>query len=70
MIEVNPCPKCGSDNIQISAFSILPDVIAKCEDCEYNIDVQVPWEDMNEEEHDEKSLKEVLEIWNKQEEKS
>lgn len=58
------CPKCGSDNVCVYAFDISSSVVAMCEDCKYCLVIDVPWEDMTIEEHDEVGHEIIAEQWN------
>ncbi|MGF1919258.1 Lar family restriction alleviation protein [Enterococcus faecalis] len=64
-IHIKPCPFCGSENISFNAFSISSDAYVFCENCKACIEVKVPWNDMNEKEHDKVCFEKLLTKWNK-----
>lgn len=45
--ELKPCPKCGSKNLNTYAFNLSADAGICCEDCEFGIEEEIPWEDLN-----------------------
>jgi len=63
-IELLPCPFCGGTEINTGAFSYCPDCFIKCETCGANFELEVPWEDMDEKEHDKKCYELLKEKWN------
>lgn len=64
-IHIKPCPFCGSENISFNAFSILSDAYVLCEQCNAGIEISVPWDGMDEEEHDKVCFEKLSVIWNK-----
>lgn len=62
--EINPCPFCGATDISLNAFSISEDAYILCKSCKAGIEIQVPWNGMNEEEHDAVCTRVLLEKWN------
>lgn len=64
-IHTKPCPFCGSENISFNAFSISSDAYVLCEKCNASIEISVPWDGMNEKEHDEVCLEKLSVLWNK-----
>lgn len=69
-IHIKPCPFCGSENISFNAFSILSDAYVLCEQCNASIEISVPWDDMDEKEHDKVCFEKLLVLWNKRASKS
>ena len=60
-----PCPKCGKDELDAGAYSILSDCYAECVNCGFTIESEVSWENCNsEQEHDDKCIEHLKEIWN------
>ncbi|MBO1106105.1 restriction endonuclease [Enterococcus faecalis] len=64
-IHLKPCPFCGSENISFNAFSISSDAYVLCEQCNASIEISVPWDDMDEKEHDKVCLEKLSVLWNK-----
>ena len=64
-IHIKPCPFCGSENISFNAFSISSDAYVLCEQCNASIEISVPWDDMDEKEHDKVCFEKLLVLWNK-----
>ncbi|MDH5056713.1 Lar family restriction alleviation protein [Enterococcus faecalis] len=64
-IHIKPCPFCGSENISFNAFSILSDAYVLCEQCNASIEISVPWDDMDEKEHDKVCFEKLSVLWNK-----
>lgn len=65
MKKVKSCPFCGGTDISFNAFSISEDAYVLCKDCNAGIEIQVPWDGMNEEEHDGACYEKLLKIWNR-----
>ncbi|EGO2631661.1 restriction endonuclease [Enterococcus faecalis] len=63
-IHIKPCPFCGSENISFNAFSILSDAYVLCEQCNASIEISVPWDDMDEKEHDKVCFEKLSILWN------
>ncbi|EPI29323.1 hypothetical protein D350_02031 [Enterococcus faecalis VC1B-1] len=63
-IHIKPCPFCGSENISFNAFSISSDAYVLCEQCNANIEISVPWDDMDEKEHDKVCFEKLSILWN------
>lgn len=63
--HLNPCPFCGSENISFNAFSISSDAYVLCEQCNASIEISVPWDDMDEKEHDKVCFEKLSALWNK-----
>ena len=63
-IHLKPCPFCGSENISFNAFSISSDAYVLCEQCNANIEISVPWDDMDEKEHDKVCFEKLSILWN------
>lgn len=59
-----PCPFCDSEKISMGAYSISPDCYIRCESCGCVIEKEVPWNGMNQEEHDRECAKFLIEAWN------
>ncbi|MGH2003722.1 Lar family restriction alleviation protein [Enterococcus faecalis] len=64
-VYVKPCPFCGSENTCFNAFSILSDAYVLCKQCNASIEISVPWDDMDEKEHDKVCFDKLLTKWNK-----
>ncbi|WP_242384530.1 Lar family restriction alleviation protein [Enterococcus faecalis] len=64
-IHIKPCPFCGSENISFNAFSISSDAYVLCEQCNASIEISVPWDGMDEKEHDKVCFEKLLVLWNK-----
>ena len=64
-IHIKPCPFCGSENISFNAFSISSDAYVLCEQCNASIEISVPWDDMDEKEHDKVCFEKLSVLWNK-----
>ncbi len=64
-IHIKPCPFCGSENISFNAFSILSDAYVLCDKCNASIEISVPWDDMDEKEHDKVCFEKLSVLWNK-----
>ena len=64
-IHIKPCPFCGSENISFNAFSISSDAYVLCEQCNASIEISVPWDDLDEKEHDKVCLEKLSVLWNK-----
>ncbi|MGC3434459.1 Lar family restriction alleviation protein [Enterococcus faecalis] len=64
-IHIKPCPFCGSENISFNAFSISSDAYVLCEQCNASIEISVPWNDMDEKEHDKVCFEKLSVLWNK-----
>ncbi len=57
------CPNCGGENLHFYAFSICADCGVRCDDCDFEIESEVSWEDCSsEEEHDKKCYKHLVEL--------
>ena len=69
-IHIKPCPFCGSENISFNAFSISSDAYVLCEQCNASIEISVPWDDIDEKEHDKVCFEKLLVLWNKRASKS
>ena len=41
--DLLPCPFCGSEDLDMRAFSIVPDCHIVCNGCGASIEKQVPW---------------------------
>ena len=66
MNELKPCPFCGGENIKIGAYSICPDCLVVCENCNASIELTIPWkENESEKEHGERCWKALEEAWNR-----
>ncbi|MDU3861748.1 MAG: Lar family restriction alleviation protein [Enterococcus faecalis] len=63
-IHIKPCPFCGSENISFNAFSILSDAYVLCKQCNASIEISVPWDDMDEKEHDKVCFEKLSILWN------
>lgn len=62
----NVCPKCGGEELEGGAFSISPDCYLVCSTCGFEIEEEVSWKGCkSEEEHDERCLQHLKEVWNK-----
>ena len=66
-IELKPCPFCGGNNIKCGAFAIVTDCYVECTDCGAMFETEVPWGNMNEEEHDRACLEKLAKLWNRRE---
>lgn len=64
-IYVEPCPFCGSEAISFNAFSISSDAYVLCKQCNASIEISVPWDNMNEREHDKVCFEKLATLWNK-----
>lgn len=65
------CPKCGSENLHFGAFSISPDCEVYCDDCDFYLVSEVPWEGCNsEKKHDEKCYDHLVNLINKEYDKN
>ena len=64
MNELKPCPFCGENDISMGAFSISPDCYIEC-GCGARIELQIPWNDLHEEEHDAICAEKLIEAWNR-----
>ncbi|NSN29704.1 Lar family restriction alleviation protein [Enterococcus faecalis] len=64
-IHIKPCPFCGSENISFNSFSISLDAYVLCEQCNASIEISVPWDDMDEKEHDKVCFEKLSALWNK-----
>ncbi|WP_445449045.1 Lar family restriction alleviation protein [Enterococcus faecalis] len=64
-VYVKPCPFCGSEKISFNAFSISPDAYVLCKQCNASIEISVPWDDMDEKEHDKVCFEKLSVLWNK-----
>lgn len=64
-IKVKSCQFCGSGKVNFHVFSISEDAYVFCENCKACIEVKVPWNDMNEKEHDGVCFYKLLTKWNK-----
>lgn len=62
--NVKPCPFCGSSKINFGAFSISADAYVSCTGCGAGIEIQVPWDEMDEKEHDAVCFEKLLNQWN------
>ena len=40
--ELKPCPKCGSDNLELDSSSALSLSWVSCNDCEFKLQKKVP----------------------------
>ena len=59
------CPKCGSTNLEFYAFSFVPDCGVRCNDCGFEIESEVSWDECDSEEaHDEKCGEHLIELLN------
>ncbi|EGO2729936.1 Lar family restriction alleviation protein [Enterococcus faecalis] len=63
-IHLKSCPFCGSENISFNTFSISSDAYVLCEQCNASIEISVPWDDMDEQEHDKVCLEKLSVFWN------
>lgn len=63
-IYVEPCPFCGSEDISFNAFSISSDAYVLCKQCNASIEISVPWDNMNEREHDKVCFEKLSVLWN------
>lgn len=63
-IYVEPCPFCGSEDISFNAFSISSDAYVLCKQCNASIEISVPWDNMNEREHDKVCFEKLSILWN------
>ena len=63
--ELKPCPFCGGTNIKSGAYSIAPECYMLCENCGCSIELAIPWDDMNEKQHDEKCWDALTKAWNR-----
>lgn len=59
-----PCPFCSGEEISMGAYSISPDCYIECKSCGCMIEKEVPWNGMNQEEHDRECAKFLIEAWN------
>lgn len=57
MAEFKPCPFCGGTNITMSAGGICSECEITCDDCGATVIKDVPWGEMNEEQHDKECVK-------------
>ena len=64
-IEFYECPFCGGTDLEFCAFSISPDCFVRCKGCNASIELEVPWNDMNEKEHDIACWEALQKAWNK-----
>lgn len=62
--RLRPCPFCGGEEISMGAYSISPDCYIECKSCSCMIEREVPWNGMNQEEHDRECAKILIEAWN------
>ena len=68
-VGYKPCPKCGQTELNIFAFSIVPDCIIKCVNCGFSIESEVSWKDCDSQsEHDRKCVEHLKELWNNEDE--
>lgn len=66
--DLLPCPFCGSEDLDMRAFSIVPDCRVVCNSCGASIEKRVPWGvNLSEVEHDRLCEKVLREAWNKRE---
>ncbi|EPE2440216.1 Lar family restriction alleviation protein [Enterococcus sp. AZ107] len=63
-IHIKPCPFCGSENISFNSFSISSDAYVLCEQCNASIEISVPWDGMDEKEHDKVCFEKLSALWN------
>lgn len=63
MKELKPCPFCGSNNLNMYAFSISSECSICCE-CGASITANVKWDGMDELSHDEKCKQILVGKWN------
>ena len=63
--ELKPCPFCGSTDIKFTALSIISEYYVGCNNCGAYIDLDIPWDDMNEKQHDEKCWEALIKAWNR-----
>ena len=45
--DLNCCPRCGSTNIDTYAFSLSEDAGIVCNDCDFTVEKEIPWEDLD-----------------------
>ena len=64
MDELKPCPFCGGMDISMSAYSISSECAIICQ-CGARIELDVPWDGMDEEQHDDLCAEKLAEAWNR-----
>jgi Lar family restriction alleviation protein len=66
MAELKPCPFCGSKEIKIGAFSVIPDVHIYCVCGAYMGDFNAPsTAGQSDKEREKASVKIAIEAWNR-----
>lgn len=59
-----PCPFCGNKNLHSGAFSFSEDCFISC-DCGAMVELQIPWGDMTQDEHDDACRQALEKAWNR-----
>ena len=59
-----PCPFCGNKNLHSGAFSLSEDCFISC-DCGAMVELQIPWGDMTQDEHDDACKQALEKAWNR-----
>lgn len=65
MDGLKPCPFCGNTNLKFTTYEISPVCYLSCDDCGAEICLDVDWDDMDEEEHEEKCHEVLAAAWNR-----